>query len=69
MQKYPLQPDAVRGLDLNILLSCQTNEEILEFLKDKVAKWWIPDRVLFLDEIPKTSVGKFNKKELRETYA
>lgn len=46
-----------------------TQEDILEFLKDKVAKWWIPDRVLFLDEIPKTSVGKFNKKLLRETHA
>jgi fatty-acyl-CoA synthase len=46
-----------------------TQEDILDFLKDKVAKWWIPDRVLFLDEIPKTSVGKFNKKLLRETHA
>lgn len=44
-------------------------KDIIEFLKDKVAKWWIPDRVLFLEEIPKTSVGKFNKKELRETYS
>lgn len=44
-------------------------EDILEFLKDKVAKWWIPERVLFLDEIPKTSVGKFNKKQLREIYS
>ncbi|NLA26203.1 MAG: long-chain fatty acid--CoA ligase, partial [Firmicutes bacterium] len=46
-----------------------TQEDILEFLEDKVAKWWLPDRVLFLDEIPKTSVGKFNKKQLRETHA
>jgi len=46
-----------------------TEADILDFLKDKVAKWWIPDRILFLDEIPKTSVGKFNKKQLRETHA
>lgn len=43
-------------------------EEILEFLKDKVAKWWLPERVEFVDEIPKTSVGKFNKRVLREKF-
>ncbi len=46
-----------------------TEEEILAYLADRVAKWWMPDKVLFLDEIPKTSVGKFNKKALREAYA
>lgn len=44
-----------------------TKEEILEYLKSRVAKWWVPDEVIFLKEIPKTSVGKFNKKELRKT--
>jgi fatty-acyl-CoA synthase len=44
-------------------------QEIIDFLKDKVAKWWLPDRVIFIDEVPKTSVGKFNKKALREKYA
>jgi fatty-acyl-CoA synthase len=44
-----------------------TKEDILNFLKDKVAKWWLPDEVVFIKEIPKTSVGKFNKKELRKT--
>ena len=44
-----------------------TGEEIQNYLKDKVAKWWIPDEIVFLTEIPKTSVGKFNKKKLRET--
>ncbi len=43
--------------------------EILAYLQDKVAKFWLPDKVIFLEEIPKTSVGKFNKKLLRETYA
>jgi len=38
---------------------------VLSFLEDKVAKWWLPDDVVFLEEIPKTSVGKFSKKELR----
>jgi len=40
-----------------------------EFLADRVAKWWLPDRVEFIEEVPKTSVGKFNKKELRARFA
>jgi fatty-acyl-CoA synthase len=42
-----------------------TQEEVREFLKDKVAKWWLPDEIRFIDEVPKTSVGKFDKKVLR----
>jgi acyl-CoA synthetase (AMP-forming)/AMP-acid ligase II len=42
-----------------------TQEEIVDFLRDKVAKWWLPDEVRFIDEVPKTSVGKFDKKVLR----
>lgn len=44
-----------------------TEEEIIEYLKTRVAKWWVPDKVVFLDAIPKTSVGKFDKKALRAT--
>ena len=40
-----------------------------DFLSDRVAKWWIPERVEFIDEVPKTSVGKFSKKTLRERYS
>jgi len=43
-----------------------SQEEILDFLKPLVAKWWLPDEVRFIDEIPKTSVGKFDKKVIRE---
>jgi fatty-acyl-CoA synthase len=43
--------------------------EILEFLAPKVAKWQLPDHVVFIDEVPKTSVGKFSKKTLRERFA
>lgn len=43
-----------------------TKEEILAFLSPQFAKWWLPDEVLFLNEIPKTSVGKFLKSALRE---
>jgi acyl-CoA synthetase (AMP-forming)/AMP-acid ligase II len=44
-----------------------TQEEVIGFLRDKVAKWWLPDEVRFIDEVPKTSVGKFDKKVLRAT--
>ena len=47
-----------------------TAEDLKDFLRDKVkAGWWIPDQFVFLDQIPKTSVGKFSKKELREMVA
>ena len=46
-----------------------TKDEILEWLKPRVAKWWLPDDVVFVDEIPKTSVGKFSKKTLRDRFA
>lgn len=42
-----------------------TSEEILTYLQDKVAKWWLPDVILFEPSIPKTSVGKFDKKVMR----
>ncbi len=40
-------------------------EELVEHLRGKVAKWWLPDEFAFVAEIPKTSVGKFDKKVLR----
>ncbi|HTX63774.1 MAG TPA: long-chain-fatty-acid--CoA ligase, partial [Acidimicrobiales bacterium] len=44
-------------------------KELLAFLGDKVARWWLPDSWAFVDQIPKTSVGKFDKKVLRAQYA
>jgi fatty-acyl-CoA synthase len=41
-------------------------EELREHLEPKVAKWWLPDAFAFIDEVPKTSVGKFDKKVLRK---
>jgi fatty-acyl-CoA synthase len=46
-----------------------TEEEVLDHLKPLVAKWWLPDAVEFIDEVPKTSVGKFSKKDLRTRFA
>jgi fatty-acyl-CoA synthase len=45
-----------------------TAEEIMDYLTPRVAKWWLPDRVVFIDAVPKTSVGKFDKKVLRERF-
>jgi fatty-acyl-CoA synthase len=45
-----------------------TEKEILDYLTPLVAKWWLPDEVVFIDAVPKTSVGKFDKKVLRERF-
>jgi 3-(methylthio)propionyl---CoA ligase len=42
--------------------------EMLEFLRPKLAKWWLPDGVVFTDAIPLTATGKIYKLKLRETY-
>jgi fatty-acyl-CoA synthase len=44
-------------------------EDLKGFLADRVAKWWLPERWTFIEEVPKTSVGKFDKKVLRAQYA
>jgi fatty-acyl-CoA synthase len=46
-----------------------TAEDLRAFLEPNFAKWWLPDRYEFVTEIPKTSVGKFRKTELREMFA
>jgi fatty-acyl-CoA synthase len=46
-----------------------TVEELNEFLATRVAAWWLPDKVVFIDAIPKTGTGKFDKKVVRDQYA
>jgi fatty-acyl-CoA synthase len=43
-------------------------EELHRFLSGKVAKWWLPDDVVVIESVPKTSVGKFDKKVLRDRF-
>jgi fatty-acyl-CoA synthase len=43
--------------------------DLIEHLRPRVAKWWLPDEFAFVDEVPKTSVGKFDKKVLRQRLA
>jgi fatty-acyl-CoA synthase len=45
-----------------------TLDELKEFLDGRVPKWWIPNDMEIIDEVPKTSVGKFSKKTLREQF-
>lgn len=44
-------------------------EDIRAFLADKIAKWWLPDAIEFVDDIPHTATGKISKKDLRERFA
>ena len=62
-QERPLACVVVReGADVSA-------DELIEFLSDRVPKWWLPERVVFLDELPRTATGKFSKKDLRERFA
>ena len=45
-----------------------TKEAMLDWLQDKVAKWWLPDDVVYIDEIPHTATGKIQKTELRKRF-
>lgn len=45
-----------------------TKDQIYEHLLKSFAKWWMPDDIIFIDAVPKTSVGKFDKKVLREQF-
>jgi fatty-acyl-CoA synthase len=45
-----------------------TAGELRQFLEPHFAKWWLPDTVEFIDQIPRTSAGKFRKSELRERF-
>jgi fatty-acyl-CoA synthase len=46
-----------------------TREELLDYLRERLSAWQLPDDVVFIDEVPKTSVGKFSKKTLRDRFA
>ena len=45
-----------------------SKDEILGFMQGKIAKWWMPDDVIFVDEIPHTATGKILKTALREQF-
>jgi fatty-acyl-CoA synthase len=45
-----------------------TREQLLEFYKGKVAKWWLPDDVAFVEQLPHTATGKLLKTKLRQDF-
>jgi fatty-acyl-CoA synthase len=45
-----------------------SRQDMLNYLEDKIAKWWMPDDVIFVAEIPHTATGKIQKTTLRERY-
>jgi acyl-CoA synthetase (AMP-forming)/AMP-acid ligase II len=56
-----------------LLLRCPvgkapTPEEMLAFLSERVPRWWLPERILFVDELPHTATGKLLKTKLRQLY-
>jgi acyl-CoA synthetase (AMP-forming)/AMP-acid ligase II len=46
-----------------------TPDELADYLRPRVAKWWVPDEIEVVDELPKTSVGKIDKRRLRQLVA
>ncbi len=60
-----------RPLLVIVLKQGQTADkaDILKYLSDKIAKWWMPDDVVFVDSIPHTATGKIQKLTLRQTFA
>jgi fatty-acyl-CoA synthase len=65
-ERWMERPPAVVVLKAGATASA---EELIEFIAPSFAKWWLPERVEFVAEIPKTSVGKFRKMALREQFA
>ncbi|WP_412178532.1 AMP-binding enzyme, partial [Mycobacteroides abscessus] len=62
-QERPLALVVVHpGTDVDI-------DQLRSFLADKVAKWWIPERWSFVSDIPRTSVGKYDKKVIRARHS
>jgi len=44
------------------------DDDIMDLLREEYPKWWLPDAIEYLEEIPKTATGKFSKKDIREQY-
>lgn len=54
---------AVKAEDADV-----TREDVLKFLEERVAKWWLPDDVVFVDELPHGATGKLQKAKLRDDF-
>jgi fatty-acyl-CoA synthase len=67
--KWGERPVAYVVLKPGVEATQDTKTDLSDHLDQRVPRWWLPDEILFIDQIPKTSVGKFAKKQLRETHA
>jgi fatty-acyl-CoA synthase len=65
-EKWQERPLAVVALKEG---ATATAEQLREYIAPHFAKWWLPDQVVFVNEIPKTAVGKFKKTALREQFS
>jgi fatty-acyl-CoA synthase len=65
-EKWLERPLACVVLHEGQIADDEMKKELLTYIEDQFAKWWVPDDVIFMDEIPKTSVGKFLKRALRK---
>ncbi|WP_153721506.1 long-chain fatty acid--CoA ligase [Sporosarcina cascadiensis] len=65
-EKWMERPLACVVVNENVAEDDNKKEELKEYLKGQFASWWVPDEILFVKEIPKTSVGKFLKAALRD---
>jgi fatty-acyl-CoA synthase len=46
-----------------------TREELLRYYEGRIAKWWLPDDVVFVEQLPHTATGKLSKMTLREQFS
>ena len=65
-EKWMERPLACVVVNENVAEDDNKKEELKEYLRGQFASWWVPDEILFVKEIPKTSVGKFLKAALRD---
>jgi fatty-acyl-CoA synthase len=64
-EKWQERPLACVVLNEGQIGNEEMKQALLTYMEGQFAKWWVPDDIVFLDEIPKTSVGKFLKAALR----
>jgi fatty-acyl-CoA synthase len=67
--KWGERPLACVVLRADVAPTADTKVDLLAFLEPRVPRWWLPDEIVFIDRIPKTSVGKFSKRDLRRQLA
>ena len=65
--KWEERPDSTCGSKESSKANLES--ELLDWFQNKVAKWWIPDKVIFIDELPLTATGKVSKLALRAKYS